>query len=100
MRIDFGFIEAEGRTAIIEGLDRADALHELAAALDNDAVDSIDLDLTELDDNQLKVSCGLFYSLSAGLDLERFLRTFEFSFTLFQELLSEIRKRGLEYTLH
>jgi len=86
-------IEPECRAIIIrEALSKTTCLRDLEAALTAE-VDAVELDLSKLVDIEVRAGAGLFFGLCRSLDANRFPKTFQFCFTLLENLNAEFERR-------
>lgn len=93
MLIDFDDIETEGRTAILEGLQRLTVLWDFQAALEEPEADGAEVDFTRLIDVEIKTAAGLFFGICRSIDVGRFPQTFTLCFSLLEILNAEFDRR-------
>jgi len=89
-------IEPECRAIIVEELSKTSCLRDLQAALADAEAAGVELDLSKLVDIEVRAGAGLFFGLCRKLDkldVNRFPKTFQFAFTMLENLKAEFERR-------
>lgn len=85
--------EPECRAIILDGLKKVTVLRDLQASLGDHEASGVDLDFSKLVDIEVRAGAGLFFRLCRKLDVNRFPKTFEFAFTMLENLNAEFERR-------